>query len=353
MKLIKSAALVFLAVFTVLAYIPAPLAQAQTSSALSIAPRKEYVVEPGETREDKFSIRNIDSNRDLNLSMKVIDFTYTDDSGTPKLNLDEDVDPTAWSLRPYMEIPESASIKAGSSDTFDIKINIPKNLGGGSYYSAIFYSTSAPDGGNVGLSASGVTLVFVNVPGKVDENLNLKKFGAYNRVARKYMFATMKEPQVIAYTLENKGNVTEAPVGSIKLKDMFGHEYSINDINPSKSRALIGQTRTFQSCIKLKSEDVNFKGDTAEANTCTAPGLWPGFYTASIDMYFGQNGNNTQEITKSAIFWYLPLWFLIALLIILLVIAYFVWRLTVVFKGGSFHLGDGPKRSKRPSSRRR
>lgn len=351
MKRFKSIVLATLAVFLVVAHIPAPEASAQSSSsALSIAPKKDYVIEAGETIKDKLTIRNIDSSQPLQLYMRVIDFTYTDDSGTPKLMLDQNVEPTTWSLRSYMDVPESVTVDGGSSSSLDMSISIPENLGAGSYYSAIIYSTTAPDGGNVGLAASGVTLVFVQVPGDVNELLTLKKFGAYNATGNNYVNFTMDEPKVIAYTLENKGNVTEAPVGSITLKNWFGQEYSIDDVNPRKSLALIGQTRTFQACIKKAGDDANFKGTDGEKDSCVAAGLWPGYYHASLDLYYGQNGNLTQEIVKTGYFWYLPLWFLVLVIIVLLALAFYIWRTVVYIRGGSFKLGGRPRQRK---SRRR
>ncbi|MGV9001400.1 MAG: hypothetical protein ACOH18_00365 [Candidatus Saccharimonadaceae bacterium] len=356
MKRFKGIVLTALAVLLVATYIQVPSASAQSSSAaLSIAPRKDYVIDPGDKVNDKLMIRNIDTTQDLQLYLRVIDFTYTDDGGTPKLLLDETVDPTTWSLRPYLKVPETVSIGPGKSLSVDISVSIPSKIGAGSYYSAIIYSTTAPEGGNVGLAASGVTLAFVTVPGKVNENLTLKKFGAYDTDAKKFKTFSMQEPKVIGYSLENKGNVVEAPVGTIKLKSMFGQEYSINDVNPKKSLALIGQTRTYEACIKLKSEVVKIDTSTTDASTCVSAGLWPGMYTASLDIFFGQNGNNTQEIVKTTIFWYLPLWFIVALVLILLIIAFYVWRTVVFFRGGNFRLGGGPRlrRSSRSPRRRR
>lgn len=351
MKRFKSIVLAASAVFLVLAYIPAAPASAQSSAALSIAPRKDYIIDPGDRVNDKLTIRNLDATQDLQIFLKVVDFTYTDDGGTPKLLLDESLDPTTWSLKPYLKVPETMTVGSGRTASVDISVSIPGNMGAGSYYSAIIYSTSAPDGGNVGLAASGVTLAFVNVPGKVGEDLTLKSFGAYNTEKRKYTMFAMNEPKVIAYTLENKGNVVEAPVGTIKLRSMFGQEYTIDDVNPKKSLALIGQTRTYEACIKLKSEEVKLDESSAEANTCVNAGLWPGMYTASLDIFYGQNGNNTNEITKTTVFWYLPLWFIVLLSIFLLVLAFYVWRTVVFFRGGSFKLGGRPQLRK--SSRRR
>jgi hypothetical protein len=354
MKGFKSIVLAVLAIFGVTASlfvhphsVQAQASNSANSAALSITPKKNYQIEAGSSVDDKLTIRNLDTGNSLQLSLSVIDFTYTDDSGTPKLILDKDADPTTWSLRSYLKVPESVTVAPGSSKTVDMSVRIPSKLGAGSYYSAIMYSTGAPDGGNVGLSASGVTLVFVTVPGTVNEDLTVKNFGAYDSKDKKYIFMTSDEPTVIAYTLENKGNVTESPVGSIKLQDMFGHQYTISNVNPNKSLALIGQSRTFNSCIKLQSQDLNFQGSEASANTCTSAGLWPGYYTASLDLYYGQNGNLTKELTKTASFWYLPLWSIVALVIVLLVLAYIIWRIVRWFRAKFY----GPKTPRSKSGR--
>lgn len=357
MKRFKSIVLAALALLVLTAYVPAQPASAQSAS-LSIAPKKNYVIEPGDSVSDKLTIRNLDANNALTLNLSVIDFTYTDNGGTPKLILDKNVDPTTWSLKPYMTIPDSVTVDPGQSKSVDLSVDIPSKLGAGSYYSAIIYSTGAPDGGNVGLAASGVTLAFVTVPGTVKEDLTLKKFGAYDKTAKGdlkgYKFLMTTEPSVIGYTLENKGNVVEAPVGTIKLKSMFGQEYTINEVNPSRSLALIGQTRTFNACIKLQSQDVNFKGTDAEAETCASAGLWPGLYTATAQLYYGQNGNYTREINGAATFWYLPLWFIVIFLILLLILAFYIWRTVVWIRGGSFKLRGTPRGAgRRRASRRR
>jgi hypothetical protein len=128
---------------------------------------------------------------------------------------------------------------------------------------------------------------------------------------------------------------------------MFGKKTVLNDINHAGSLALIGQTRTFTTCIKLQTEDVDFQGAKATTTGCTSPGLWPGYYSVSIDAFYGQNGNNTQEIIGRGSFIYLPWWFILIAIIVLLLIAYFVWRIVSFFR----RLRDG--RRPRRSSRRR
>ena len=318
------------AVMAVTFALPALPVSAQSAS-LSIAPKKNYVIEPGKSQKDTLVIRNLDKKSKLDLSLRVVDFTYTGDGGTPKLMLAPDAQQTTWSLKPFLKVPTSVSIPAGGSKTIDINVSIPAGHGAGSYYSAIVYSTGAPDGGNVGLSASGVTLAFVNIPGQVNEDLKLEKLGAYTKATADkeagYHSITMDEPQMVAYTLKNSGNVTEAPVGSITLKSMFGKEYKIDNINPNLSLALIGQSRTFTSCIELKDQTVKLGGTETRTKDCTSAGLWPGYYSVALDAYYGQNGNTTKEVTGSSSFWYLPLWFIIVVLVLVVLIAVGIWLL--------------------------
>lgn len=335
MKRLKSSILAVLAVALMIGMVAVPSTpvEAQGSAALSISPRKDYNIEPGKGVNDSLTIRNLDRERPLHLSMRLVDFTYTDDGGTPKIDLAEDAPQTTWSLRSFMDLPETITIEPGQSESVDISVNIPENQGAGSYYSAVVYSSGASEGGNVGLSASGVTLVFVNIPGEVDEKLTLERLGAYDSPERKYRLFNIDMPMRIGYTLKNEGNVAESPVGSITMKNiLFGKEVTMNDINPQKSLALIGQTRTFEPCIALAKESVNFEGNRQEANTCTDPGLWPGIYRVSLQGFYGQNGNNTQELVGKGYFIYTPLWFIAVVVIVLVYVSFHAWRLSKIIR---------------------
>lgn len=320
------------------ALVPAASVYAQGSAALSIVPKKNYVIEPGKSVNDTLTIRNIDREKPLQLSLRVVDFTSLDETGAPKLFLDADEPQKTWSLKPYLKIPKTVKIEPGSSETLDMSVEIPENRGAGSLYSAIVYSTGAPEGGNVGLSASGVTLVFANIPGEVKQDLTLQKFGAYASTpdgkSSDYSYFNLNKPKQMAYTLKNAGNVTEAPVGSITLKHLFGHEVVINDVNPSGSLALIGQTRTYVSCMRLNEQNANFDGTREEAKLCADTTLWPGYYSASLDLFYGQNGNATKEINGGGGFWYLPWWFLAIVAVLLIAIIGGVWLIVRKIRGG-------------------
>lgn len=336
MKRFKSIVLAALAVVVAGAYaLPAEQVAAQGSAALSVVPKKNYTIEPGKSISDGLTIRNMDRDRELNLTLRVVDFTYMGDGGTPKFFLDADAPQTTWSLKPFLKVPKTVKVAPMQSKTVDLSVSIPKGQGAGSFYSAIVYSSGAADGGNVGLSASLSTLVFTQIPGKVNEDLKLKQLGAYDSKKSSYVYFAVNEPQHIGYTLKNSGNVTASPVGSITLKNIFGKEYTINDVNPNNSLALRDQERTYAACIKTKAQDVDFAGTRTESKACVEPGLWPGYYSIDLNLFYGQNGNNTQEINSKASFWYLPWWFILIVVVVLSLIAYIVWRIVRFVKGRS------------------
>ena len=203
------------------------------------------------------------------------------------------------------------------------------------------------------MNASGVTLVFVSVPGTVKENMTLQKFGAYtsenNGVTGGYTFiATNGTPKMVAYALKNEGNVFESPAGNITIKNMFGRQVADITTNPNSSLALIGQTRLFASCIKTVQQDIEFRGGTSKNTSCIDPGLWPGRYTAHLDVFYGQNGNESKEITATAVFWILPWWFIILFLIVLGLAIYFGLKLQrklkAIVKGNTYKAGRGISR---------
>lgn len=366
MKRIRSIAVAALAVLVAAAYVlPVAPAVAESdggaaSSALSISPKKQYEIEAGKSVDDKLTIRNVDTSTSLQLTLRVIDFTYDDtqDSGVAKLFLDPNAEQTPWSLRQYIKLPETVTIGPGETKTVDMSVSIPKNQGAGSLYSAIIYSSGsgavngaggAGASGSVGLNASGVTLVFANVPGKVHEDLQLQKLGPYDKFAKKYMpYITTTMPQSIGYTLKNSGNWAEAPVGSITVSGWFGRKVEINNINPTKSLVLIGQARTFSSCIKFDEKEIANARSNTPPTTCVDPGLWPGYYSVTANLFYGANGNETREIIKTVGFWYLPWWF-IALCIVVFGVAFYYGRKVYIKVRTALY---GPQRTKRKSSRR-
>lgn len=307
---------------------------AATSSGLSIPPRKNYVMEPGQTRTDKLVVGNLNSKEDLTITLRPVDFTFRDMTGTPNLMLAENAPQTTWSAKPFLVLPKTFTVPAGTRKTVEITVKVPANQGAGSYYSALQYAATGPSGNNLNLSASGITLVFISVPGTVTEKMSLEKLGAYQpkpdgRTGRFLFIATGSAPQSIGYVLKNQGNVAEAPAGSITLTPtFFGKKINIEEANKNANLALIGQTRLFSACIQLEDKVIRLESETTVTTECKkSPNLWPGRYSIDLNLFYGQNGNLSHEIVGKASFWYLPWWFLIPFFILLLILGIFIYRL--------------------------
>ncbi|HEX8763061.1 MAG TPA: hypothetical protein VF733_04875 [Candidatus Saccharimonadales bacterium] len=315
---------------------------AQQSNGLGISPRKDYTVQPGKTVKDTLYIRNLSLTQDLQVDIRLIDFGAANETGTPALQLGENQPQTPWSLKPFATVQQNVKIAAGKSANVPIAITIPANQGAGSYYSAIEYTAKNPvTKEKMNVAASAVTLAFATVPGEAREKLDLKKFGMFvgdpKDIAKGefksfYLGSTPKE---FAYRLTNSGNIAEQPTGSLLVKNMFGTTVKeVTDANPKKQLVLLGQTRRIQACLKssvLESKDPN--ATVSQKEECDDPGLLPGRYTAQIALYYGLNGNNSQEILASTSFWYLPWWSVVAFVVVILLIVGLIWLIRRAFSG--------------------
>lgn len=318
--------------------------QAQSSNGLGISPRKDYTVQPGQTISDTLYISNLSLRQDLLVSIRLIEFGAHDETGTPALQLDESAPTPPWSLKSFIKVASDVKVEAGKSTNVPISVTVPAGHGAGSYYSAIEYTAQNPETKEkVNISASTVSLVFVTVPGTTKEQLVLKQFGAYTSDERglngKFVNVSFgAAPKEFAYRLVNSGNVAERPSGSIVVRNIFGQTVKeIEDANPKKQLVLLGQTRRVQVCMKSSVLEIKAPngGQTDNKQTiCENPGLWPGRYTAQMALYYGLNGNATQEVAATTTFWYLPWWSLVGLGIIILLIVGLVWLVRRAFSNG-------------------
>src|ERR1700733_8012910 len=132
MKRFFGVAAAFIAALILIASPHAAFAAAYGSSGLSITPRKDYTIEPGKSVKDRLTIANLNGTLPLYITLRVIDFTFTDDTGTPKLMLAQNAPQTTWSLKPFVNLPSGiVQIPAGASKTIDYTVSVPANQGAG------------------------------------------------------------------------------------------------------------------------------------------------------------------------------------------------------------------------------
>jgi hypothetical protein len=321
--MLKNTFRMFLSALAVIVVLLPSAASAQ-SNGLGINPRKDYTIQAGRTINDTLYVSNLSLTQDLSVSIRLVDFNAEGETGVPALHQEVGSPQTPWSIKAFLKYSPAVKVAAGKSAYLPITLSVPVNQGAGSYYSAIEYKAeNSETKQRLNLSASSVTLVFINVPGQAKEQLTLKQFSAYqSEPGDKGGFSGVfldGAPKEMAYRLQNGGNVAEQPSGSIVIRNMFGHTAKeITDANPKKQLVLLGQTRRIQVCIKssvLASKAPT--GQETQQTICDDPGLWPGRYTAQVALYYGMTNHNTKEIMATTHFWYLPIWFIVLVVVLL------------------------------------
>lgn len=310
------------------------------SNGLGITPKQSFTMKAGEQASNSLYINNLNRNLPLNVHIQVVDFEPADESGAAKLLQATDQPQTPWSLKPYLSLPDNVTVPAGQSKSIPFTIKLPASIGAGTYYSAVEYIAST---GNtqqqVNIAASTATLLFINVPGQVTELMTMQDFGMVpmkltHTKTGEAVYSSDPKAKIksiftdrhfeFAYRVKNGGNVAEQPAGSLLIKNIFGHTVAhVDNANPKAQLALIGQTRRFQGCNPKSLSTNDLPNDT----NCIAFNLKPGFYTATLAIYYGQNGQETRQIGATAHFWYLPWTSVIVFLVILALIIYAIYRL--------------------------
>lgn len=308
-----------------LALIGVALPAAAQSNGLGITPKESFTMKAGTQASNVLFLANLNKNQTLTVHLNVVDFTSLDETGSAKLLQGADQPQTPWSLKPFITIPDTVVVPAGGSKQIPFTLKLPANVGAGSYYSAIEYTASSGSGSQqITIAASTATLLFINVPGDVSELLSLKSFGMFNAKSNKFQSVFHSPPQYYSYRLENKGNLAESPAGSLIVKNAFGHIVArVDSANPKGQLALIGQTRRFQGCFP-KSKAVE---DLPKESNCTQLDIKPGLYTATLAIFYGQNGQQTREIGATSHFWYLPWSFIIELIVVIVLVIYFALKI--------------------------
>lgn len=294
------------------------------SNGLGVTPKEIYTMKAGQQATNTLFLSNLNKTEPLRVKLTVVDFTSLDESGSAKLLQSSDQPQTPWSLKPYITLPEFVTVEPGASKQIPFTLKLPASIGAGSYYSAIEYTASTGSGSQqVTIAASTATLLFINVPGQVKEQLTLKSFGMFNTKTNKFQTLFQEQPKYFAYRIQNDGNLAESPAATVIVKNIFGKIVAkVDNGNPKGQLALIGQTRRFQGC--------NTKSKAAEElpkdSNCIPFNVKPGFYTANIVVFYGQNGQPTRQIGATSHFWYLPWSFVIAVLVVLVLVTYFIYR---------------------------
>lgn len=286
-----------------------------TGSGLSVSPtRTELSIQPGKTDKIEISIRNVTRGA-IVAKPFISDFESDDATGEPKLYANTDKRNSA-SINSFVSGLQDVPLAPGESKNLTYTVSIPDNAAPGGYYGAVAYravpaNQAGPESGEVALTANVASLVLIEVPGDITEQIQIQsvkigKTNANNPVTFSSFFTT--KPDRGAISIKNNGNSFSKPFGTVSLTNMSGkqiYSYELNNATP-RGNILPKSSRTFTDEIKNISK--------------------PGRYTLTANISHGTGG---EVITQKVSFWYVPVWLLVALAILLLGIVaglYFLYR---------------------------
>lgn len=274
--------------------VPATFAQETgIGSGLSISPtRTDLIVEEGTSADLNISVKNVTGGK-IVAKAYINDFEPDGVSGEPRLITDSSVK-SAYSIKDFIIGLDDVPLETDESKEVVMQINIPQGASPGAYYGVIRYQAvpveqvdSQGDGGQVALTASVGTIVLVEVPGNIKQQIEIKNLSAYIDDKKGSFFT--KKPNKAGIEIANLGNGFARPFGEITLKDMSGNEvysYEMNNTNP-RGVVLPDSTRLFTDPVENISK--------------------PGRYTIEANVSYG-NGGEVYNVTST--FWYLPIWLL-------------------------------------------
>lgn len=302
---VKVSILTFVLVFMSL-LVPAIYAQDapegdSAGSGLNITPtRSELRVERGKVDVVSVSLKNV-SGTDIIAKVFINDFESDDVSGEPRLITDPNKE-LATSIRRFLVGVTDVELAKDETKTFDIPVQIPDDASPGAYYGVVRYVASpkvggSSDSGQVSLTASVGTLVLIEVPGDIKEQVQLRGVKIFAKDKDSTLFTRV--PSQVGIELRNTGNTFSKPFGTVSVKNMFGktvHTYELNDSIP-KANILPNSTRLFKDELK----GVNS----------------PGRYVVTANISYANGGD---ILTGTKTFWLIPLWLIILLFVVVLML---------------------------------
>lgn len=273
-----------------------------SGSGLSISPtRTELNVERGSTEKVEVNIRNVTRGA-IVAKPFISDFESDDATGEPRLYVNTDKRNSA-SISSFVSGLEDVPLNPGEDKNLTYIVNIPADAAPGGYYGAITYravpaNQAGPESGEVALTANVASLVLIEVPGDITEQIQVTSVKV-SKDGKAGSFFTSK-PDRVGIGIKNSGNSFSKPFGTISVTDMSGKQvfsYELNNSTP-RGNILPKSSRTFTDELKNISK--------------------PGRYTVTTNVSHGTGG---EVLTQKASFWYLPVWLLIALAVVIIGIA--------------------------------
>lgn len=277
-------------------------AQQRGGSGLQISPtRNEISIDPGEAKDFSVNVKNVTTG-EVTVKAYLNDFEADNESGEPNIIVDENVQQSPSSIKPFLKGLADFELKGGATKEVKLSLDIPASTGAGGYYGAVRFvalpkGADKPADRQVALNASVASLVLAEVSGDITEQIQIKSVKAISGDRAGSFF--FSKPDKVAIDIQNEGNSFAKPFGRVQVNGMGGKEaysYELNNKDP-RGNILPQSSRTFTDEIK------NIK--------------FPGRYTVLANVAYGSGG---EVITQKISFWYMPLWLLLVLVALIAVV---------------------------------
>jgi hypothetical protein len=287
---------------------PAPVQAG--ASGLSISPlRREITLAPGKADKLDITLKNI-TGVPIVARVSIQDFQSDNVSGIPKIITNDKVE-VPNGIHKFLVNPGDVSLAVGQQKTFSIPVQTPANAAPGAYYGLVAYqavpANSNTAGGNnrVALSAAVSQLVFITVPGNIQDRMQLNAIHVYgDKEGNSEGLFFTKPPKSVGIELTNLGNGFAKPFGQVSVKGTGGKEALNYEMNGGIVRSIV-----------LPNSKRIFKNDLKNIKR-------PGRYTVTASLSYGAG---SAILTGKKTFWYIPKGYLLALLVVILLIVGGVW----------------------------
>lgn len=269
----------------------------KTSLAIS-PPLFELSANPGDTLDHTIRVDNL-TDQPLPISVARKDFVPMGEEGQAAITDKQ----TAFSLSSWIATDTTQfTIPAKSSQVVNFHVTVPQNASPGGHFGSIVFRVApgSVSGNGVAVGQELGALLLLKVAGQVNEKASIASFGPTHNLWQ-------KGPVLFDSRIKNEGNVQLEPSGTITISNLFGRKVGTVNLD---SRTILPDS--------IRKISGRWPGSS-----------WPGWYTATLSMSYG---NTNKILTTSAHFVIFPYKIIIPILIILIVLGVFIFRARVRLK---------------------
>jgi hypothetical protein len=239
-------------IFAIFFIVSPDVASASGSSlALTITPPlMKLNIGPGESLATAVKVVN-NNNYPITIYARTVDFTDNGSGEIKFLNLSGTTENSSAQnnfLSRWISLSQDRQeLQPFQTGTFSFSIDVPLDAAPGGHYAAILIGTNPPEqagkGTEIKVSSYISSLILLRVSGDIQEQGSVREFTFSPRVYQ-------GGDGSFKMSFENTGNVDLAPVGDIKIFDMFGRQkgdIAVNDTSDFSGNVLPNSIRTWNN----------------------------------------------------------------------------------------------------------